>query len=139
MVALAQWRDIYQRQSRSLPQHVEISFAPRWTILVSTPDRQRALRAFEAATLLAVRKALRNGSVWIAHSLAFRQRHELLIPDSEWTAQHRRYDEQLGLSIHASGYTPQLLANLEGGLASLAEALEAEVMMGDDTGIHLHA
>jgi hypothetical protein len=31
------------------------------------------------------------------------------------------------------------LANLEGGLASLAEALEAEVMMGDDTGIHLHA
>jgi TnpA family transposase len=139
MVALAHVRDIYQCQSRSLPQNVDRSFAPRWTTLVGTPDRQRALRAFEAATLFALRKALRNGSAWIAHSLAFRQRHEILIPETEWTSHRRRFYEQLGMPLPVAHSMPQLLANLEVGLASLAEAVEAEVMVVDDTGLHLNA
>jgi len=47
--ACAQLRDLYQRQVRALPVPCESSFAPRWTALVDQPDRQRALRAFEAA------------------------------------------------------------------------------------------
>src|SRR5262249_12318756 len=51
MLALAHLRDTYKRQDRSLPQNLDVSFAPRWTALIDSPDRQRALRAFEAATL----------------------------------------------------------------------------------------
>jgi TnpA family transposase len=139
MLALAHLRDIYQRQSRSLPRNLDVSFAPRWTALIDTPDRQRALRAFEAATLFALRKALRNGSAWITHSLAFRQRNELLIPETEWASHRRRFYGQLGVPMQVCRYTPQLLANLEAGLASLAEAVEAEEVVVDDAGIHLKA
>jgi TnpA family transposase len=138
-LALSQLRDLYAHERRALPRDVDIGFAPRWAVLMESPDRQRALRAFEAATLFALRKALRNGSAWIGHSLVFRRRNEILIPDTEWTAHHRRYYEQLGLPMHASGYTPQLLANLEAGLASLAEAVEADAVLVDAKGIHLKA
>jgi hypothetical protein len=47
--------------------------------------------------------------------------------------------EQLGLPLHASRYTPQLLANLEASLVSLAEAVDAEAVVVDDTGIHRKA
>ncbi len=137
--ALSQLRDVYERQRHSLPRDVDVSFAPRWAALIEDPDRKRALRAFEAATLFALRKALRNGSAWIGHSLTFRRRNEILIPDAEWTAHHRRFYKQLSLPMHASHYTPQLLANLEAGLVSLAEAVEAEAVMVDDAGLHLKA
>jgi hypothetical protein len=139
LLALRQLRDVYARQSRSLPRDADVTFAPRWAALIEAPDRQRGLRAFEAATLFALRKALRNGSVWIAHSLAFRQRDALLIPEAEWTSHRRRFYEQLGAPMHVSRYTPQLLANLEAGLVSLAEAVEAEEVIVDDKGIHLKA
>lgn len=116
-----------------------MSFAPRWTTLVETPDRQRARRAFEAAPLLALRKALRHGSAWIAHSLALRQRNAMLIPAAEWTHHQQHCYQQLGLPMQAACYTPQLLANLEAGLASLAEAVEAQVVVVDDVGMHRKA
>ena len=74
---------------------------------------------------MALRQALRNGSVWLEHSLAFRQRDAMLIPEAEWTTHHRRFYAQLGLPRDAAHYTPQLLANLEAGLVSLAEAVDA--------------
>lgn len=137
--ACAQLRDLYQRQVRALPVPCESSFAPRWTALVDQPDRQRALRAFEAATLFALRQALRNGSVWLEHSLAFRQREAMLIPEAEWTTHHRRFYAQLGLPLDAAHYTPQLLATLEAGLVSLAEAVDVGVVSVDDRGLHLKA
>jgi len=97
------------------------------------------LRAFEAATVLAWRKALRNGSVWMAHSLAYRRRHAMLISEAEGEAQRHRLYQQLGVPLQASSYIPPLLANLEAGLASLAEAVEAGEVLVDDAGVHLQA
>jgi len=137
--AFSQLRDISARQHRALPRDVDGRFAPRWAARIESPDRQRALCAFEAATLFALRTALRKGSVWLGHSLTFRQRNALLISETEWTTHHRRFYEQLGLPLHASRYTPQLLATLEAGLAALAEAVAADAVVVDDTGIHLKA
>src|SRR5215471_2846316 len=139
LLALARLRDLYARQSRQLPVDIDASFAPRWAALIDGVDRQRALRAFEAATLLALRKALRNGTVWVAHSLAYRQRNALLIPDAEWATQRRRWYTHLGVPMQATSYTPQLLATLEAGLTSLAEAVEAGEVRVDDQGLHLQA
>jgi len=70
-LALSQLRDLYEHERRSLPRDVNIGFAPRWAVLMESPDRQRALRAFEAATLFALRKALRNGSAGSGTVLPF--------------------------------------------------------------------
>jgi TnpA family transposase len=139
MLAISQLRDLYARQRRALPRDVDVTFAPRWAALIESCNRHRALRAFEAAMLFALRKALRNGSVWIGHSLTYRQRNEMLIPETEWNAHRRRFYTQLGLPMQAARYTPQLVANLEAGLASLAEAVDAEDVVVDASGIHLKA
>ena len=102
--AFSQLRAMYERQRRSLPWDVDVSFAPRWATLIESPDRQRALRAFEAATLFAMRTALRNGSVWIAHSLAFRQSHRHAdLRYGVGPTHRRRFYAQLGLPRQASG------------------------------------
>jgi TnpA family transposase len=139
LMALSRLKEIYERRVRQLPDDLDTYFAPRWAELIEGGDRQRALRAFEAATVFALRKALRNGSVWIAHSLAYRRRNALLISEVEWERHRHQFYQQLGLPLQASSYTPQLLANLEAGLASLAEAVEAGEVLVDHTGLHLKA
>jgi TnpA family transposase len=139
LMALSALRALYARRARQLPAAIDASFAPRWAELIGGVDRQRALRAFEAATLFALRKALRNGAVWVAHSLAYRRRTAMLIPDAEWERHRQRFYHQLGVPLQASSYTPQLLANLEAGLTSLAEAVEAGEVGVDDQGVHLQA
>jgi len=139
LLALARLRESYVHQARQLPADIDARLAPRWAALIEGVDRQRALRAFEAATLLALRKALRNGTVWVGHSLAYRQRNALLIPDAEWATQRRRWYTHLGVPMQGTSYTPQLLATLEAGLTSLAEAVEAGEVRVDDQGLHLQA
>jgi hypothetical protein len=55
-----------------------------WRDLVDGEDRKRALRAMEACAITGLRKALRRGTVWISHSLSFRERDQLLIPPTQW-------------------------------------------------------
>ena len=63
----------------------------------------------------------------------------MLISDVDWEHQRQRLYQHFGLPLQASGYTPQLLANLEAGLTSLAEAVEAGEVSVDDQGVHLQA
>ena len=65
LTALSTLRGLYARRARQLPDDINASVAPRGAELIGGVDRQRALRAFEAATLFALRKALRNGAVWV--------------------------------------------------------------------------
>jgi hypothetical protein len=48
-----------------LPTAPEIDLGRVWRTLLAGADREQAFRAFEVATLLALRRALRNGTVWI--------------------------------------------------------------------------
>jgi hypothetical protein len=63
----------------------------------------------------------------------------MLIPDAEWERHRQRFYHQLGVPLQASSYTPRLLVNLEVGLTSLAEAVEAGDVAVDDQGVHLQA
>jgi hypothetical protein len=75
-----------------------------WQVSISSPDRERAFQALEVATLFALRRAVRNGSVWIEHSLSFRGRARLFFTDERWQAESRntmpvyRYPARLPLS-----------------------------------------
>jgi len=63
----------------------------------------------------------------------------MLIPDVDWERQRQRWYQPLGLPLQATSYTPHLLANLEAGLTSLAEAVEAGAVGVDEQGVHLQA
>jgi hypothetical protein len=87
--ALNKLRAQYAAGTHSLAADVTAPrLGPAWHQAIADADRERAFRALEVATLFALRRALRNGSVWLEHSLSFRGRERLFIPDasSAWPA-----------------------------------------------------
>jgi hypothetical protein len=91
---------LYERDLRALPTDCTVPLGRVWHKALGSEDRERAFAAAEVATLLDLRRALRNGMVWIEHSLAFRSRETLFIPQRQWeesrrasrgTERHRRH------------------------------------------------
>ncbi len=78
--ALSTLRKLYAGGRSKLPDDI---VAPRlgsvWRDAISGYDRERAFRALEVATPFALRRSVRNGSVWIEHSLNFRGREHLFL------------------------------------------------------------
>ena len=72
--ALGVLRGLYERDTHDLPVSSVLPLGCLWHAALKSPDRERALAALEVATLLNLRRALRNGTVWIEHSLGFRSR-----------------------------------------------------------------
>ncbi len=139
MQAVAELRALQARGARTLPKDSQPPVAPRWRSLVNGSDRQRALRAFESATLLALQKALRNGAVWIEHSFSYRSRDQTLISTTEWHQQRRQHYQRLSLPLTPMDYLQRLSANIEAGLAALATAVRAGQVSIDEAGVHLSA
>jgi hypothetical protein len=111
-----------------------------WRDLVTGDDRARALRALEASALTGLHKGFRRGSVWISHSLSFRERDQLLIPPTQWESDRERYLSSLGLPGNAEPFLERLTEHLRAGLAALEEAREADrVTIGTDGALHLSA
>ena len=78
--AMSVLRDLYERDLRTLPATFAVPLGSVWRTVLAGKDRERAFATREVATLLNLRRALRNGTVWIEHSLAFRSREKLFIP-----------------------------------------------------------
>ena len=71
--ALTILRTLYADKSTELPPQAHtINLGRRWQEAMVADDGAKALAAFEWATLLKLRVALRNGAVYLAHSFAFR-------------------------------------------------------------------
>jgi len=70
--------------AHSLPVSCALPLGRVWRAGLAGEDRERAFAAAEVATLLNLRRALRNGTVSIEHSLAFRDRETLFIPQPLW-------------------------------------------------------
>jgi len=94
--ALRSLQGLNAHEQRQLLVGTQIFLGRVWQEALTGADRERAFCAFEVATLLALRRALRNGTVWIDHSLAFRSRERLFIPPDRWAAQRRPYFRRLG-------------------------------------------
>lgn len=135
--ALNKLRAQYAAGTNSLPTHVT---APRlglaWRQAIAGADRERAFRALEVATLFALRRALRNGSVWLEHSLSFRGRERLFIPDERWQAEARRHYARLQLPAKASDFLTPLLERVRAGVDAVAKAARAGTLRVDDE-LHL--
>ena len=136
LAALRRLHDLYVREQRSLPTDTHVFLGRVWQESFAGPDRERAFCAFEVATLLALRRALRNGTVWIDHSLAFRSRDRLFIPAERWHVQRRAHFRRLGLPTDAMAFLEPLAERAQAGMAAVATAAEAGTLRVDDE-LHL--
>jgi hypothetical protein len=135
--ALAQLAKLYCDKRRELP--VEI-IAPRlgpvWNAAIGGLDRERAFRALEVATLFSLRRAVRNGSLWIEHSLSFRGRARLFFTATQWQEESKRHYARLSLPANAATFLKPLLAKVRAGVDAVAAAARSGVLRVDDE-LHL--
>ena len=134
-------RQLHESKTFELPTDFDTSCVDRrWLPLLADSDRTRAMRAFEACAMLSVRKGLRSGRLWIDHSFSFKDREEMLIPLEEWNRGRAHFAGLLGLPLSADEYLKPLLANIDAGLQSVAEAKELGKLDIDEHGdLHLPA
>jgi TnpA family transposase len=131
---------LHDSGATELPPDSDVRVSAAWRELIKGDDRVHALRALEASAITGLRKALRRGSVWINHSLSFRERDQLLIPPAQWEGDRDRYLSSLGLPGTAEPFLERLTEHLKAGLAALEEAREAgRVTIGTDGVLHLSA
>jgi hypothetical protein len=121
--SLAKLRDLYARNARSLPDIVSPQLGSVWRDAISGYDRERAFRALEVATLFALRRSVRNGSVWIEHSLTFRGRERLFLPAERWQAEAKRHYARLSLPANPEDFLVPLLMRVHAGLTFEVEGL----------------
>jgi hypothetical protein len=136
--AMTMLKDLYAQDNRRLPVDATIDLGPVWRMLIAGQDRERAFQALEVATLSALRRALRNGSVWIEHSLAFRGREKLFIPENRWKNERRSHYRHLHLPAKAKAFLDPLIERAAAGVAAVAKAAEAGLLTIDEE-LHLTA
>ena len=130
-------RIIYASRSRELPTDVQVDFGRRWKDALSSADRNRALAAFEWATLLKLRIALRNGSVFLAHSFAFRGHASLLIPRANWQAHRHSHYGQLKLPVDPQEFLGPIKEQLALRTRQFSDSVAAGRVRLDLDGMHL--
>ena len=79
---------------------------------------------------------MRNGSVWIEHSLSFRGRQRLFLPEERWQAEARRHYARLQLPAKAGEFLVPLLARVLVGVDAVAAAARSGDLRVDDE-LHL--
>ena len=121
----------------ALPAKAPQPFGPSWQALIDQPDRAAALGCFRAATLMALKRALRNRSVSVDHSLSYRAPEDKLIPLKLWQRDRGRLLRDLNLPASSEKYLQRLEAGLTAGLAALAEAVEAGTVAIDGDELRL--
>jgi TnpA family transposase len=121
----------------ALPAKAPQPFGPSWQGLIDQPDRAAALGCFRAATLMALKRALRNRSVSVDHSVSYRAPEDKLIPLKLWQRDKGRFIRDLNLLAGSEKYLQRLEAGLTAGLAALAEAVEAGTVAIDGDELRL--
>jgi len=127
---------LVDRLADSFPDHITIRLGRAWQPATEGQGRQRALAAFEWGTLFALRVALRNGSVFLAHSFAFRSQAALLISASDWKAKRNHFFGHLKLPQDAQAFLAPVIAHLDEGLAKLRDAVLCGKLKIDDA-VHI--
>jgi len=96
------WCELHDGKATGFPEDYKVpEVGAPWHDLVHDTDRKRGFRAFEACTMMSMRKSLRSGSAWIDHSLSFRERDQMLISPEEWARDKEKLRGLLGLPAKA--------------------------------------
>jgi hypothetical protein len=123
LAALGNLKDTYEQRSAELFEGATLDFNKIWQPLVDDPDRARALRAYEAATLWAVRCGLRSGRLFLLYSWEYRGKERLLLPADAWAATQDAFRERHQLPADPEPFLDRIVAQVEAGLEALDEAV----------------
>ena len=134
--AMTLFQGLYAQNQRQLPADISLEFGSVWDAAVKDDNRQRAFKALEVATLSGLHRALRNGSVWIEHSLAFRGRERLFIPARRWQNERCAHYRRLGLPLDAKEFLEPMIERAKSGIAAVAQAAQEGLLTIDDE-LHL--
>ena len=96
-----------------------------WRKSVQDEDREKAFAAAEVGTLLNLRRVLRNGSVWIDHSLSFRSCETLFIPAARWQTTRRAYYRRLHLPQDPVAFLEPLIERAKTGVLAVSKTAAA--------------
>ncbi|MEM8821035.1 MAG: Tn3 family transposase [Pseudomonadota bacterium] len=110
--------------NRALPPGTANPFGRAWVVLINGPDCGLALCAWWAATLLLLKRSLRNGSTAIEASHSWRSPDNHLIPRRLWDRDQGRFLSDFGVDKAAGAYLRVLEPALETALQDLAAAVE---------------
>ena len=106
------WAELQRHGATEIKEDAPIpDVGAAWHGLVRDLDPRSGFRAYEACTMMSLRKSLRGGSVWLDHSLSFRERDQMLIPRDEWERDKAQILAMLKLPATADEYLEPLLAN----------------------------
>ena len=137
---LSSLRELYAAGESELPPDQVFPVDRPWRELVNDSDRGRALKALEACTMMNLRRGLRRGSVWIDHSLSYRERDQMLIAPADWESSQERHLSVLGLPVDADAFLGPLLEHVQAGLQAVAQAKARGELTVDAHGVmHLPA
>ena len=135
------WANLQRQGASEIKEGVPLpDVGAAWYGLVRDLDPRSGYRAYEACTMMSLRKSLRRGSVWLDHSLSFRERDQMLIPPEQWAVQRDEQIELLAMPTSAAEFLEPLLANLVAGMSAVAEAQRrGKIEIGADGMLHLPA
>jgi hypothetical protein len=135
--ALINLKDTYDVAPPVLFDGAELEFNKIWQPLVDDPDRSRALRAYEAATLWAVRRGLRSGRLFLPYAGEYRGKERLLMPAPVWESTRDAFLERRHLPAEPEPFLDRVVAQVEAGMEALDEAVAAKAIFLSSNGIHL--
>src|SRR5574338_651445 len=136
--ALAHLRECYADKRTELAADFTIDLGRVWCDLLDGEDRKQAFRALELGTLLGLRRALKSGAVFIAHSFAYRSREGMLIDAEEWKKHRNRHLARMKLPRDVKEFVEPLVAKVKAGLQELSQAVGEGAIRIDDE-IHSQA
>ncbi len=113
--------------NRRLPEGTANPFGQTWAFLIDQPDREAAYSCYRAATLMLLKRSLRNGQASVAHSLECRAPEDRLIPKEQWLKERARFVRSLAVSVKPESTIRWIKDELDVAL----KALDGAVFRGD--------
>jgi TnpA family transposase len=130
-VLIKEWRQTFELELSGLSADMCPPKSRAWAALAVDRNSLRARQAAEAQILWEIRQALRRGSLFVPHSLSYRDKQILF--DATGTTVRAPGSQRLLPEV-----LEQLFANLEVGFEHLDEAVWFEHLKIDGTKIHQH-
>ena len=125
--ALATLDRVAASGNRRLPIDTGNPFGRTWSLLIDQPDREAAFGGFRAATLMLLKRSLRNGQASVAHSLEHRAPEDRLIPKAQWRKERAGFVRDLAVSAKPES----TIRWIKDELATALKAIDAAVSRGD--------
>lgn len=118
-------RDLMVKNATTLPEHFDVSMVdPGWQPLLLSTDRKKALAALKACVIMSVRRGLKGGKIWLAHSRAHRAREDQLIPQAEWLKRRSSIVSSMSLTTNPDKFLERIFSKLSNSLQELAAVVE---------------